>query len=90
MAVNNFVVTKSKVSISGKQVLDKDEVGIIKSEKGDKASVFFIRLWKEVELKRSEFEVLDPLKTGDAYEKKFATSATSFYPPPNFREIKTV
>jgi len=65
-----FVAAKKKIIASGKIVVEKDDVGIIKAETGDHASVFFIRIWKEVKLSKNDFTIIDVKKTGDGFPKK--------------------
>ena len=53
-----------------KIVVEKEDVGVIKSENQNYASVFFIRIWKEVKLNKNDFEIFNVRKTGDGFPKK--------------------
>lgn len=53
-----------------RNAVQKDDVGVIISEEENRASIFFIRIWKRVELKKNDFEVLDVGQTGDGFSKK--------------------
>lgn len=65
-----FVVAKRSFVAPQEIVVEKGDVGIIKSENKNHASVFFIRIWKQVELGTDDFEVIDVRKTGDGFSKK--------------------
>lgn len=65
-----FVFAKKKVNIAGKTIVEKDDVGIIKSESKENALIFFVRVWQEVKLNKNDFEIFDVKKTGDGFHKK--------------------
>jgi len=69
-SLNKFVVAKKDIVASQEIMIEKGDVGIIKSEDKNHASVFFIRIWKQVELSTNDFEVIDVRKTGDGFSKK--------------------
>lgn len=64
---NVFVVALRDVQSLNGVLVEKDDVGVIKP--GSK-SVFFIRLWQDVILSSSDYQILDVTKTGDEYPKK--------------------
>ena len=49
--VKKFVIAKEKVAVSREILVEKRDVGVIKSEYKNHASIFFVRIWKQVELK---------------------------------------
>lgn len=51
-------------------MVERDDVGVIKSMDKNHASIFFIRIWKQVELNTNDFEIIDVRKTGDGFSKK--------------------
>lgn len=65
-----FVFAKRDISISGKLLIQKDDVGIVESDTETNARIFFVKAWKEVELSKNDFQVFDPKKAGDAFSKK--------------------
>lgn len=65
-----FVVAKKGVVALQEIVVEKGDIGVVKSENKNHASVFFIRIWKQVELRKDDFEVIDVRKTGDGFSKK--------------------
>lgn len=65
-----FIFAKKNIKISGPPQIQKDDVGIIESESKESASVFFIRIWKQVDLSKNDFEIIDVRKTGDGFSKK--------------------
>lgn len=65
-----FVVAKINLIAPEEIVVEKGDIGIIKSEAKNHASIFFIRTWKQVELSKNDFEVIDVRKTGDGFSKK--------------------
>lgn len=65
-----FVFSKKNITISNKLSIGKDDVGIIKSETSNGAVIFFVRIWREVELSKKDFQIFDFKKSGDAYPKK--------------------
>lgn len=67
---NKFVVAKKNIVASQEIIVEKGDIGVIKSENKNHASIFFIRIWKQVELNRKDFEIIDVKKTGDGFSKK--------------------
>ena len=65
-----FVVAAQKTALPQEGVIEKDDVGIVISKGKSSASVFFIRIWKKVELDNNDFEILDVRRTGDGFSKK--------------------
>lgn len=65
-----FIFAKKNIKILGPFSIQKDDVGIIESESKESASVFFIRIWKQVDLSKNDFEIIDVRKTGDGFSKK--------------------
>jgi hypothetical protein len=53
-----------------KILVEKGDVGVLKAENKDHASIFFIRIWEQVELSKEYFEIIDVKKTGDGFKKK--------------------
>jgi hypothetical protein len=68
--LNKFVVAKKGIVGPGGVVVEKNDVGVIKSEIKNHASVFFIRIWKQVDLDKKDFEIINVKKTGDGFPKK--------------------
>jgi len=67
---NKFVIAKKDIVAPQKIIVEKGDVGVIKSENKNHAPIFFIRIWKQVELGVDDFEVIDVRKTGDGFSKK--------------------
>lgn len=67
---NKYIVAKSNVVAPQEIMVEKGDVGLLKSEEKNHASVFFIRIWKQVELNEKDFEIIDVKKTGDAFRYK--------------------
>ncbi len=67
---NKFVVDKKGIVVPGDVVVEKNDVGVIKSETKNHASIFFIRIWKQVDLDKKDFEIINVKKTGDGFLKK--------------------
>lgn len=67
---HKFIVAKKDFIASEEISVEKDDVGILTSEAKNHASVFFIRIWKLVELNKNDFKVIDVRKTGDGFSKK--------------------
>ena len=70
MQKSKFVVVKKNVVTPQEIMVEKSDVGFLKSENKNHASIFFIRIWKQVELSVSDFEQIDVRKTGDGFSKK--------------------
>jgi hypothetical protein len=54
----------------GEILVEKGDVGIIKTETRNHASIFFIRIWRQVELGINDFDIIDVKKAGDGFSKK--------------------
>ena len=67
---NKFVVAKKDIVAPQEIMVEKGDVGVIKSENKNHAPIFFIRILKQVELGVDDFEVIDVRKTGDGFSKK--------------------
>ena len=67
---NKFVFAKKDIVAPQEIMVEKGDIGVIKSENKNHASIFFIRIWKQVELGVDDFEVIDVRKTGDGFSKK--------------------
>ena len=67
---NKFIVAKRNIVALGGIAVEKNDVGVIKSEAKNHATVFFIRIWKQVNLGKNDFEIIDVRKTGDGFSKK--------------------
>lgn len=67
---DKFVIVKRNFVAPGGVAIEKDDVGIIKTEAGDRALIFFIRIWEQVELGKNDFKIIDVRKTGDGFPKK--------------------
>ena len=65
-----FIVATRSVTTPQRSVVQKDDVGVITSGNKNSSSVFFIRIWKKIELDGNDFEILDVKRTGDAFSKK--------------------
>lgn len=68
--INKFIVSKKKTTISQEIIIEKGDVGVLKSENENLASIFFIRIWKQVELGQNNFEIINVRRTGDGFRKK--------------------
>ena len=68
--LHKFVVVTRDIIAPQDIAVEKDDVGFIKSEAIHHASIFFIRIWKQVDLHRDDFELLDVKRTGDGFSKK--------------------
>ena len=64
---DKFVVAKREIHNASGVLVQKDDVGIMKTES---ASIFFVRIWQEVPLTPDDFEILDVTRTGDVFPKK--------------------
>lgn len=67
---NKFVVAKKDIVTPQEIMVEKGDIGVIKSEDKSHASVFFIRIWKQVELNTKDFEAVNVRKIGDGFSKK--------------------
>lgn len=67
---DKFVVANKNIKISDSISIEKDDVGIIKSEEGEQKRIFFIRIWQEIKLFTNDFEIFNVKEAGDAFTKK--------------------
>lgn len=67
---NKFAVAKKGIVVPGDVVVEKNDVGVIKSETKNHASIFFIRIWRQVDLDKKNFEIINVKKIGDGFPKK--------------------
>ena len=67
---NRFVFVKRNINVAGKTVVEKHDVGIIKSQSEGSALIFFVRVWQEIKLDKKDFEIFDVKKAGDGFPKK--------------------
>lgn len=65
-----IVVATRKVTATREDVIEKDDVGVVLSENKNRASIFFIRIWRRVELNANDFAILDVRRIGDAFSRK--------------------
>jgi hypothetical protein len=65
-----FVVAKKDVVAPQELMIEKGDVGVVMSEDKDYSSVFFIGLWKRVEIDGGDVDFIDVRKTGDGFSKK--------------------
>ena len=67
---NKFAVAIKGIVTPQEIIVEKGDVGIVKSENENHASIFFVRIWKEVELNKIDFKITDIKKTGDGFPNK--------------------
>jgi len=67
---NKFIVVKREIVAPGEILVEKGDVGVIKTEAKNHASIFFIRIWKQVELNTNDFFIINVRKIGDGFSKK--------------------
>jgi hypothetical protein len=67
---NKLIIAKNDVVTPKGIAIEKGDVGIIKSETNNHASIFFIRTWKHVDFSKNDFKIIDISKTGDGFSKK--------------------
>lgn len=65
-----FIVVKKNIVAPQEIMIEKGDVGVINAENKNHASIFFIRIWKQVELNVNDFDIIDVKKTGDGFSKK--------------------
>src|SRR3989344_4460206 len=66
-----FVVAKRNVVTPQEILVEKKDVGIVMSEERGLTTVFFVRIWKEVQIGKDDIKVIrDVKKTGDGYTNK--------------------
>ena len=75
---NKFVAAKKGVVAPGDIMVEKNDIGVIKSEAKNYASIFFIRIWKQVDLDKKDFEIINVKKTGDGFPKKICNVCHKF------------
>lgn len=68
--MDKFVIAKGNIKSPDNISVQKDDVGIIKSESSNGASIFFVRIWREVLLSKDDYEIFDVARTGDSFPKK--------------------
>jgi len=66
----SFAFAKKRIKISDKTSIEKGDVGIINSKTDNEAQIFFIRLWQELEISKSDFQIFNVKKTGDSFSRK--------------------
>lgn len=81
---SKFVIVKKDIVTPQEIVVGKGDVGVIRSENKNHASVFFIRVWKQVELNQNDFESIDVRKTGDGFSKKICNVCHKLKKTTNF------
>lgn len=69
-AKKKFIVAKKNIVTPQEIMIEKGDVGVINAENKNHASIFFIRVWKQVELNVDDFDIIDVKKTGDGFSKK--------------------
>lgn len=67
---NKFIVAKRDVKLPGGFLVEKNDVGILETESGVNAFIFFVRIWQGVNLNKNDFKIFDVKRTGDAFPKK--------------------
>ncbi len=67
---DTFVIAKKDIKIPDGFLIEKDDVGILETESEGHAPVFFIRMWRKIELNRNDFKIFNVKKTGDGFPKK--------------------
>jgi len=72
------VAAKKGVVAPGDIMVEKNDIGVIKSEAKNYASIFFIRIWKQVDLDKKDFEIINVKKTGDGFPKKICNVCHKF------------
>lgn len=65
-----FVFVKKDIKVSDLISAEKYDVGIIKSESNNMTTIFLVRVWQEVKLRKNDFEAFDVKETGDGFPKK--------------------
>jgi hypothetical protein len=63
---NKFTVAKGNIG----NLVEKNDVGIIRSKSGEITSIFFIRIGKVIMLGKDDFKVFNVKRTGDSFSKK--------------------
>jgi len=93
---DKFIIAKRDIKLSNEVLVHKDDVGIIRTESGENASIFFVRIWLEVTLNKDDFEIFDVTKTGDGFPKKICNichrllSTTEFAKNQNAKNNRSV
>ena len=65
-----FLVAKEDIKTSNGDFVEKNDVGIFESESGDNVLVFFVRIWRKVEVNKENIAIFNIRKTGDGFSKK--------------------
>lgn len=85
MSELKFVFAIRDIKVSDAVSVEKNDVGTIKSESGNIASIFFIRIWQKVSLSRDDFvEILNIKETGDSFPKKICNICHKILPTIEF------
>ena len=72
-----FVITKNNKTYPA---IEQNDVGITKSVKDSTASVFFIRVWKKIDINLDDVEFFNIDKTGDLFDKKICNICHKLLP----------
>jgi transcription elongation factor Elf1 len=78
---NIFVIVLRDIPLPDGGVIRQDEVGIIKP---GAESVFFVRLWQDVALPPTDYQIIDVAQTGDTYPKKVCNMCHRLLPTTQF------
>lgn len=65
-----YIVVKKNIGTPEEVIVEKGDIGLLRSESKNHASIFFIRIWKEVQLEKNDFEIINVTQTGDSFPKK--------------------
>lgn len=65
-----FVMATKDIVTSENDLIEQSDVGVMTSEGKDHALIFFVRIWKHVELTKGDFDAIDVAKIGDSFSKK--------------------
>lgn len=81
-----FVYAKNEIIISKNIVIKKYEIGLENKVDGDKSLIQFVNHENPIWLSSDLFEVFDPCKTGDQYEKKVCNRCNRLLPREYFQK----
>ncbi len=81
---SKFVVSKKDLVTPQQLMIEKGDVGIIKSVGTGYTSIFFIRSWKEVELANQDFKRINVKQTGDEFSNKVCNVCHKLKPTSQF------
>ncbi len=79
-----IVVAERDASGPSGVVIEKGDVGIVKSETSASVVVFFIRVWDAVTLPKDNVMILDTAKVGDGFSKKICNVCHKLLPTKEF------